>query len=306
MGMVHHEIMRLAELRHDLITGAQLHMLGFDARRVRRWIAAKRLFPLFPGVYSTSAGPHSFERRAAGACLAVPGGVLSHSTAAFLHGIRRVPRELLDLTIPPHRVGRLAEVHFHRSTDLSDYDVLEWIDGSRMTTPARCLFELASVLDGRALRSAIEDAKAKQLVTDAELAEVKARLCRRGRPGTKLFREVVGDTDGVAPVDSHDELVLKRALEEVGLAPVARHPYVLPNGRQIRMDVALLHSRVDVEVDNSAHHTTALRVRSDKARDVQLVLAGWQPLRFDEDDIGRRLRSVVGYVSAVHRMRLAA
>ena len=72
------------------------------------------------------------------------------------------------------------------------------------------------------------------------------------------------------------------------------------------MDLAHVDSHIDVEIDPAPTHVSKSAVAADKARDVQLALAGWLPARFTEDDVTDRLRSLVGYVRALHRQRLAA
>jgi very-short-patch-repair endonuclease len=209
------------------------------------------------------------------------------------------------MTIPARRTGRLPEIHFHRSNRLTDEDVIASIDGLRMTTAARTLFDLASVLDGPALRSAVDDARNRGLVTDDELDAVAGRLMGPGRPGTVMFRRVVHPMLGSTPVQSNYESIVRDALVAAGLDPVVQHRLALPNGRTAYLDLALLESRLDIEIDPESTHTSRLAVARDKARDVQVTLAGWQPVRFSDDDVERRLRSVVGYVTTLHRRRAA-
>jgi very-short-patch-repair endonuclease len=298
------DIVRLAELRTHLVRIPDLRLLGLSTWQIRSRIAHQRLFPVYPGVASTVPPPHDFLTRARAACLAVPEGTLSFSTAAALDGIRRAPKDWLDLTIPADRLGRLPDVHFHRTNLLPSCDVMETIDGLRKTTPARTLFDLASVLDGPALRSAVEDARKRGLVTDFELDAIGERMVGPGRPGSVMFRAVVHPLLGAVPVESHYESVVRDALLEAGLDPVAQHRLRLPNGNLAFLDLALVESRLDVEIDPTATH--ANRVATDKARDIQVTLAGWVPLRFTDDDVNKRLRNIVGYVRALHGQRTAA
>ena len=298
------DIVRLAELNTHLVRIADLRLLGLSSWQIRSRIARQRLFSVHPGVASTVPPPFDFLTRARAACLAVPEGVLSFSTAAALDGIRRVPKDWLDVTIPPDRLGRLAGVHFHRTNLLPSCDIRDRIDGLRMTAPARTLFDLASVLDGPALRSAVEDARKRGLVTDRELDAVGERMAGPGRPGSVMFREVVNPLLGAPPVESHYESVVRDALVQAGLEPVPQHRLRLPNGNVAFLDLALLDSHLDIEIDPDATH--AGRVATDKARDIQVTLAGWVPLRFTDEDVNKRLRNIVGYVRAMHGQRAAA
>jgi very-short-patch-repair endonuclease len=300
------DIVRLAELRTHLATVHDLRRLGLTHRQIRYRIAHERLFVVYPGVVSTVPPPFDFMARARSACLAVPEGVLSFSTAAYLHRIRRAPGRWLDMTIPARRVGRLPEIHFHRSNLLPGCDVAQTIDGLRLTTPARTLFDLASILDGPALRSAVEDARNRGLVSDLDLEAVAARLIGQGRPGSVMFRSVVEPLRGQAPAGSHYELVVRDALREAGLDPIPQHRVRLPNGNTAYFDLALVESRLDIEIDPAVTHSGPGAVAADKARDVQVTLAGWMPVRFTDQDVERRLRNIVGYVRALHHRRTAA
>jgi len=300
------EVVRLTEQHRHMARIAELLELGLSHRQVRLRIAQSRLFRVHHNVVSTVPPPYSFDARAVAACLAVPNAVVSHSAAAFLHRIRRTPRELLDLTAPSGRYLQLDGIHVHRTKALPECDIQQWISGVRLTTPARSLFDLAAILDGPALRSAVEDARNRGIVTDLELDEVGARLIARGRPGSAMFRQVVDPLLGTTPAQSGYEVIVRDALTNAGLEPTPQHPVRLPNGRRIFMDLALVDSRIDVEIDPSHTHASTAVVAADKARDVQLALAGWQPLRFTEDDVTDRLRSLVGYVRAVHHRRLVA
>jgi hypothetical protein len=300
------DMVRLAERRHHLARISELLELGLTHRQIRRRISQARLFPVHRSVVSTVPPPFSFEARAVAACLAVPTAVVSHSAAAYLHRIRRTPRELLDLTVRTGKHVQLEDVHVHRTKALPECDVQHWINGMRLTTPARSLFDLAAILDGPALRSAVEDARNKGIVTDLQLDEVGARLIAPGRPGSAMFRQVVDPLLGSPPSQSGYEVIVRDALTDAGLEPIPQHPLRLPNGRQIFMDFALVDSRIDIEIDPALTHVSRAAVAADKARDVQLALAGWQAMRFTEDDVTDRLRSLVGYVRAMHHRRLVA
>lgn len=300
------DVVRIAERHHHLARTTELLELGLTHRQIRRRFTGSLLFPVHRGVVSTVPPPFDFETRAVAACLAVPAAVVSHSAAAYMHHIRRSPREMLDLTVPTGRHMRLEGVHVHRTKALPDADVQQWINGLRLTTPARSLFDLAAILDGPALRSAVEDARNKGVVTDLELDEIGARLIAPGRPGSAMFREIVAPLLGSPPTQSGYEVIVREALREAGLEPIPQHPLRLPNGRRIFMDLALVDSHIDVEIDPAPTHVSKSAVAADKARDVQLALAGWLPARFTEDDVTDRLRSLVGYVRALHRQRLAA
>jgi very-short-patch-repair endonuclease len=111
---------------------------------------------------------------------------------------------------------------------------------------------------------------------------------------------------GAPPVHSHYESTVRDALLSAGLDVVCQFALRLPNGNSAYLDLALVDSRLDIEIDPAATHAHPLAVASDKARDIQVTRAGWLPLRFTDTDVEQRLRSIVGYVRALHHRRRAA
>ncbi len=67
------------------------------------------------------------------------------------------------------------------------------------------------------------------------------------------------------------------------------------------VDVALIASRIAIEVDGMAYHVDVDRFRRDRSRQNDLVALGWTVLRFTWADLTER----PGYVIAMIR-RLAA
>src|SRR4051794_29253783 len=94
------EVMRIAELRDQLITLRQLRKHGLSNDVIHHWVKDRLLTPVFRGVYSVLPGVVSDERRALAACLAAPFAVLSHQSAAAHWKLRRAPRRMLELTVP--------------------------------------------------------------------------------------------------------------------------------------------------------------------------------------------------------------
>ena len=97
--MIDIEIMRIAERRKNLVTRSQLETLGLTLRQIDRRLHTGLLHRVLHCVYSTVEPPYAFDTRRLAACLAIPGGVVSHTTAASYWLLRGVPRNRLELTI---------------------------------------------------------------------------------------------------------------------------------------------------------------------------------------------------------------
>jgi very-short-patch-repair endonuclease len=304
MSMVTTEIMRIAGQRRNLITRSSLRSLGLSYDRVRRMASEEVLVQVQPGVFHIGPATLDHTQRALAACLADPHVSLSHGTAAQIWGLRRAPRDQVEVLVTGTRAVRCEGVLVHRTNRLAPGDVTHFVDGTRVTSPARVLFDLAGVLDLDALRSVTEDALRRQLVSVATLAAVAEDLSGRGRRGTALFRELVAENRAAAPpVDSHLELRFSDALQAAGLTPERQLKVVLPTGAPVRLDFGFAPERVSVEIDHQRWHGDVAAVHRDKGRDVLLAQVGFQTLRFTEVDVERRLDASVEAVRTVLRVR---
>lgn len=152
----------------------------------------------------------------------------------------------------------------------------DWVevDGLRVTTPMRTVFDLAAGLDENALSRVLEQAELLQLLDLAPLRDLMERFPRR--PGVPLLREALSNYD-VALV------ALRSELERIVTRVCRRLHHELPlrnwdfMGRE--RDFLWLHPALVVEADGRRHATTEGRER-DYVRDNELTLAGVPYLRF--------------------------
>jgi very-short-patch-repair endonuclease len=305
MSTVEEFIVRIAERRLHLVTDDEVQRLGLTSRSVRYRLNSGRLHRVLPGVLSTYAGPYDVPQRELAICLSIPDAVLSHASAAAYWGIRRAPKDRVEVTVP-HRtrvLDRRAVVHY--SNRMPDHHVVDLVDGGRVTSVARTAFDLGGVLDERGHLSVIEDVRNKGLCTDAELGDVYHDLCGRGRRGSAAWQRLAELTERAGrPTMSDIELEFQQALIEAGLPPaIQQHPVTLPNGRTAYLDLAYPDCRLDIEIDHSEWHSTTTSVEQDKTRDLGLALLGWERLRFTERAIERRLRVCVATVRGVLELR---
>lgn len=297
-------IVRIAERRNNLVTTDDLERLGLSERTIRRLAASRHLIRIAPGVYVTSWLPDPVPQWELGLCLANPGVVLSHSSAATFWGIRRAPKGRFEVTVPIDSRLRNTAALIHRSNRMPDGHVVDTVDGARVTSVARTVFDLGGVLDEKRHLSVIEDVRNKQLCTDEELGEVYRELWTRGRRGSAAWCRLAELTERAGrPTMSELELEVQCALVEAGMpAAVQQHPLVLPNGRLAYLDLAYSECRLDIEVDHSTWHNTLSSIERDKARDIGLAKLGWERLRFTERML-ERLAACVDDIRAVYDLR---
>jgi very-short-patch-repair endonuclease len=307
MSTIDDSIVRIAERRLNLVTTDDLKRLGLSKSSINRRAARGQLRSLARDVYVTVPPPDDVPRRELALCLLHPEAVLSHHSAAAFWGIRRAPKDRVDITVPHGVYVRGVPAVVHYSNKVPDHHVVDTIDGGRVTSVARTVFDLGGVLDAQGHLSIIEHVRDKGLCTDDELGEVYADLCGKGRRGSASWPRLAMLTERVGrPTMSELELELQQALIESGLPPaVQQHPVTLRSGRTVYLDLAYVDAQLDIEVDHSKWHGTHSAAERDRARDNGLALMWWERLRFTERMVERSLRVCVADVHEVREQRLA-
>jgi very-short-patch-repair endonuclease len=194
---------------------------------------------------------------------------------------------------------RFAQIHY--VSDARE-DVFDALDGLRVSTPARAVFEAASRLDEFGLRSMIQSGLKNRAFTVKELEQVGQRLCAPGRRGTRLFRSVVAQTPTEPPVHTEAELVMLDALRAAGLDAHPQYPVQLSNGATVHLDIGIPRALVGVEIDGNSHDDPVVAHR-DKSRDLHVSAQGWQVVRVPEPAAKRNTRVVTAHVVRICAIR---
>jgi very-short-patch-repair endonuclease len=176
-------------------------------------------------------------------------------------------------------------VHVTCSLAASETTVAESIP---CTTVARTLVDLASVLDHRRLRRALERSVELRSFDRAGLDAALARA--RGRRGIGVLRGLLaGLPDEPAPARNELERRFLELVRQEGLTM----PVVNAHVGIHQVDFHWPHRRLIIETDGRATHDTAHQFEEDRRRDLELTLAGWHVVR-------------VGWRQVIHRPRLVA
>jgi very-short-patch-repair endonuclease len=297
----------IAELTHRLITRPQLSRLGYTPKQIRFRVAVGLLCPVFDGVYCLDPGPFDFLTKAIALCLRYRDGFLAGGASSHYWGLRRGVPNLYEFCVPEGtcrpRGAPFALVRY--TSFVGEGHVRSQLDGLRVSSPARSVFESASRLDEFGLRSMIQAGLNDRLFTREELATTGRELCTPGRRGTRLFRLVTEEMSDEAPTDSEEELILLDALRATDLPEITpQYPLLLPNGTTVHLDVAVPAGRLDLEVDGPTHDDP-IAVHRDKSRDLQVSVTGWLPMRIPAIQIRRQLRAVTAAVLHVARQRIS-
>ncbi len=155
------------------------------------------------------------------------------------------------------------------------------MDSIPVTNAIRTILDLAAVYDEAELIGAIDLARHRQLIHPGPLIARHLEIARPGRPGASLARRVLEQLDAdAAPAESTLETRLLWVIGHAGLpAPVRQHPVEI-SGAIYRIDMAYPEQRLAIEGDGFEFHSGREVFERDRARQNDLVLAGWRVLRF--------------------------
>jgi very-short-patch-repair endonuclease len=285
----------------------QALQLGFPRStigdRARRGVWERRL----PSVFAVGGSPISWEARLWAASLGVgPSGSLSHETAALCHGAERLATDPVVLTCPHRWHHRLPGVFVHQIDDLQPWHLTTW-RGLPISRPSRTVVELAATQSTAVIGRVADDLVRLRATSYGEIGRVFFEVARPGKPGMARLARVMDErTDGHVPPSSELERALFDALAAGGLPP-PRRQVPLP-GRSVNpgiADAAYDDARIVLEVDGRRWHSRVDAARRDRERDVQVVRAGWVPMRFVYEQVVGSPAEVCAAVWETRSVRLA-
>lgn len=268
------DLLRLAVRQHGVLHDAQLTRRGLTRRMIDQRAETGRLTRLHDGVFSWGHSALRREGRWLAAMWACgPGAVLSHRTAAALHGIGR--EFGTDVHVSTTRAVHSREgIVVHRVHGLDPVDV-QRRELLRVTRVARTVVDLADVAEWSEVRGAVD---ALRRFSPAELRDAQRRAPnRRGRGVVMRLLEA-------------DEAHTKSELERRFLRFVRRHGLPRPDGLNIwvagfKVDCLYADARLVVELDGRAHHERRGQMAADRLRDEGYQLAWLRVQRLLWDDL---------------------
>lgn len=293
-------VARLVRRQAGAVARGQLLRLGFDDHAIAAQLTAHRWQVWCDGVYLTFTGPPPLSASRWAALLACgPGAVLSHQTAADVHGFSDglAQGPLIHVTIPEsRREVSPPGVRVHRSRLLPS--TAEIRHGVAVTTAADTVLDLvAGTRSADTVVTLVTAAcRCRATSVDALLVAMSHRKRQRHR---WLVQAVCLDVrDGV---ESHLEREYLRRVERAhGLPPGRRQFKGRTRRGWIRRDVAYDEYRTAVELDGRRGHEGVGQHR-DAARDNDTTEQTWQTLRYGHGSIFGEPCEVARQVAAVLR-----
>jgi hypothetical protein len=166
------------------------------------------------------------------------------------------------------------------------------------------VIDLGAVLPIDQLEEALDSAIRKGLVDLRALTERHAAIRRSGRNGVGPLAQLLETRDALENVPQ--SVLERRMLRLLGRAGLPRPECQVrvrrSDGRVAYLDFAYSRTRVGIELDGMAWHSTATQRQRDHQRQNEVVIADWTILRFTYADVMHRPE----YVESVVRRALLA
>jgi very-short-patch-repair endonuclease len=268
----------LARSQYWVITHAQLVEMGFSEDAIRWRVAEGRLHRVHRGVYAVGRPHLTREGQWMAAVLRCgEDAYLSHPSAASLWRVRRdLPGTPIHITLVADVVRTIPGIRAHRRPSLPDSD-LTTHRGIPVTTPARTLIDLATILTPKQLEAAVNEADVLDLIDPETLrTELDERKGQRGVPTLSTL------------LDKNTYRLTETELERRFLRIVRRAGLPLPETQQHlagRTDFHWPALKLVVETDAWRYHRTPARQASDNRRMQSHLRAGRTAVRFSHHEI---------------------
>ncbi len=152
-----------------------------------------------------------------------------------------------------------------------------------MTTPARTILDLATVLARRQLERAMDEAERLKLCSEHELVAIAD--AHAGRAGAGILAGVLSEhaVGTTATRNDFEEAFLALCRSRHVPQPEVNVPLL-----DYVVDFLWPEARLVVEVDGRGAHLTTRAFQSDRDRDGRLAVAGFRVVRFTWWDVTRR------------------
>lgn len=277
---------RTAASQFGVLTTNQLAGAGFNRSDVTRLVRGGELRLVRRGIHAVVAlGPPRWEQKAWAAIERCgPAAVLSHRSAARLHGFR--PFDDVDLSVAYPADAKLADVFVHRARDLHPGHHTSVL-GLPVTTPARTLCDLGLVLPSREVERLVDHAISAGRVGVGDLLDVRTAVGAQGRNGVGAIDEALrGMPELATDAESGPELQLWKLIGRFAWLPdpVPQYPLTV-RGRHYRIDLAFPEHRVALEYDGQEWHSSDRQRSADRRRQAEIESIGWSVERFTKVDL---------------------
>jgi very-short-patch-repair endonuclease len=274
-------IRTLAELQYGVVARPQLLAIGIPPRALDRYRAQDLLIPIYPGVYALGhrvLHPRGHFMAAVLACGA--GALLSHKSAGSLWGLLATAQAKVDVTIPGTSRDPYPGIRRHRTRHLDPEDIAV-VDGIPITSLARTIVDLASVLRPQRCLEVIEEADRLEILDFAGLQRAIDR--RPNVKGVAHVGHIIREYTEAPDIKSQLERDFLALITKAGLPK----PQLNTKVAGLTVDVYWPRWRLVVELDSRAYHLNPRQFENDRLRDAKVQRLDLRVLRVTR----RRLRT---------------
>lgn len=295
-------LVAFAAAHHGLFRRADALTAGLTRHQIRSRLDSGRFELVARGLYRMAGTPGTVDQQVLAAVWR-SGGVASHRTAAWLHGIRERPPARPEVTVDRGSAHEFDGFLAHRSGDL-DPTRVRLVRDLPVTSVPRTLVDLGQVVSRVELDRSVHRALHRGLVRLDHLVDEYRSLSKPGRRGCGPMGELLGRlAPDRAPVESELEFRILHLIRSAGLPePVAQYVVVLDRV-EYRLDFAYPEHRVFLEGDGFGVHGGREAFERDRVRQNRLILAGWRVLRFTWRQTIESPESVVAQVATILGIR---
>ncbi len=272
-------VAQIADRQRGRVSREQLLAAGITRSVIRRMLGRGHLLALHQGVYAVShLAPVPLERETA-ALLSVPGGALSHVSAAILWSLLEPDFDhgAVDVLLPhgQHRCRPGMRVHRTRVLEPGDVRIH---NGLPVTSPARTLLDIAELVSTRRLERALEQAFVTRIVHKTEIQQVLARCpARAGR--TLLSSLIEAGPPGLTRSKAEECFVDLIRQSDLPMPEINVHEH------GFELDFWWRRAGVVVEIDGYQFHGTRRAFEYDRRKDAKLAALGLTVIRFTWNEI---------------------
>lgn len=293
-----------------VVTTSELSRSGLSRKGIAFLVQSGELISLDRGVYIAAElagrlkllpGGETLIRASAALATSGPGAVISHHTAARLHGL-----DLLDappqvtVTRAPGEGSRSGKTGLHVHVARLPASHV----GSRLaiplTTVARTVADLARSEDFRGGVVVADSALHKQLATKARLQQMLAELPRSR--GARRAAQVVEFSDGRS--ESALESIARVAFRDCGLPPPDLQVQLGDDDFLARVDFYWWEFTTVVEVDGAMKYDDRNAAMRQLRRDAKLRHAGFEVEHFNWQEITQTPDKVAATIRVAFRRGL--
>lgn len=266
-------IAALATRQSGVISRAQLRRLRLSLDQIDRRVTARRLIPLYRGVYAVGHGVVGTRGRRTAAALACGKSAhISHRAAGHEWSLVDSASDLIDVTLNRRRKPQLEGIRPHLCA--LPEDEVGHMGCLPITNLARTVIDLASTsLSNFGLRVVLAKAE-RQKLDWRDLEALVARYPRRH--GVPRLRRVIAAEQLVGLPNGPLEMRLAEWLVARDLPLPEFNQWVHVHGIWVRPDAMWRRQQVLAEVQSRQHHDGWLGRVDAAERLTALTAAGWK------------------------------